>query len=246
MITAAIVDDEVHSCNVLNLIVQNFCKDVTVVGMAEDFDQAVELIQEQRPDLVFLDIGLPKGSGLDLSLYCPEQTNVVYVTAHTHFAVEAFQTGALYYISKPVKIPEVIVAVEKCRKAMELGEVMASHNQAPLPPEEHLILPEPDGFRLIPLDSILYVEGFRSYCKLHLQDAKPMVISMLVKEVEAQLPFPRFIRTHRSYIVPRAQITKVGKGLRGGNVELRMGANIPVAREYAENIRRHLLGRVWE
>lgn len=244
MIRAVIVDDEPNACNVLQLILENYCNDVEVVGMAETFDAAHEMIKDLCPDLVFLDIAMPTGSGLDLAkLSAVRRCRVVLVSGHLEHGVEAYQCNAVYYIAKPVAFKEVQKAVDICRESLLVEAVYRQHD----PQKTHtsgdgrFLVHEKDGTRLIPYEKIQYIKGFDGYSKVFLQGEKPITISKPIKEVEAMLPWPRFLRTHRSFITNSAFIAKVGRS-RHGNIELWDGTSTPLGKEYLEEIRRYLLG----
>lgn len=172
-------------------------------------------------DLVFLDIKMPRMSGMELARHVPEDTRVVFTTAYSDHAVEGFRVNALDYLLKPVSYDEFMESVARAQKALE------APTQTVVGPQFLTVKSE---YRLIrmPLDEIEYIEGLKDYVKIFFEgNGKPILSLMSMKSLEENLPANKFMRIHRSFIV---NIDKVRIIERTGIV---MGErSIPVSESY--------------
>lgn len=117
---AVIVDDEIRSREFLKSLVEEFCSDIKVAGLASSVDEAVILIKTQKPDLVFLDIELQTGTGFDvLQQFDEPNFHVVFTTAYDHYAIKAIKFSAVDYLLKPIDVEELEKAVDKAKEKVE-------------------------------------------------------------------------------------------------------------------------------
>ncbi|MFN8394012.1 MAG: LytTR family DNA-binding domain-containing protein [Bacteroidia bacterium] len=242
MIKVGIVDDERHARENIQMILKNHCPGTIVVWMAGTFMEAQQLIKEKPPGLLFLDIELPDGSGFDLMpCISPQRTRVVFVSAHEDRGAETYEHRALSYITKPIRIVSMQKAVELYKETIAMHEPIDQINSMkPSISDDFLVANESDGYRLVSLDHIVFVRANRNCSEVHLVNDTHQVFTLPIKEIEDRLPFPEFLRTHRSYIVNCRFISKVCKGKRG-DIELYDGKIIPMSEDYAEDIRLHVL-----
>lgn len=242
MITVGIVDDEFHARESIRTILENYCPTTKLVGMAGTLAEARQLLEEHQPQLLFLDIGLPDGSGFELMNYIsPLKTKVAFVSAQLDRGAETYELRALYYMTKPIRIVDIGRAVELCQETIALEELVARVNfDRPGRWDDVLIASETDWFRFVNLEEIVYLRANRNCCEAHLVNFTHVVITKPIKEIEGMLPHPDFLRTHRSYIVNRRYVSKVAKNKRG-DIEMENGQAIPMSEEYIDDIRTHLL-----
>jgi two-component system LytT family response regulator len=131
ILKALIVDDESTSRNVLRDYIRKYCPDVHVHGEADSVSSALPLIREHHPDIVFLDVEMPKGTGFDLLEQVGDISfETVFVTAFDHYAIQALNYSAAYYLLKPVSIDELISAVEKIKKNKEKNSTKMGKKQS--------------------------------------------------------------------------------------------------------------------
>jgi len=117
MINIVIVDDEIDAVKSIELIVNEYCSNAKVVGTANSAIEGKNVILEKKPDLVFLDIEMPRGSGFDLLEMLPERNfEVIFITAYNNFAIKAFKYSAIDYILKPIDIEEFTDSINKAEK----------------------------------------------------------------------------------------------------------------------------------
>jgi two-component system, LytTR family, response regulator len=233
MIRTIIVDDEKPSRDVLCNYLREYCSDVSIVATASSVTSALRAINKFPPDLVFLDIEMPDGTGFEL-LRKFELINfsVIFVTAYSEYAVKAFRFCAIDYLLKPVKIDELTDAVEKV-KLMKW--------QSPIPSKLTILLNNLDnGFSTIPTLVIPHSSGFDvlkipeiimcqadGYCTIFsLQNGKSLMSTKNLKHYELLLAEHNFLRTHNSYLINLNHILKYsnqGEIILSGNNKASLG-----------------------
>ena len=118
MIKAVIIDDESDAVEFIASIVEEYCKDVELLGTANSAKEGIELVRRKKPELVFLDVEMPHGTGFDLLDAFPEKDfDVIFITAYNHYAIQAIKFSAVDYILKPINIEELVAAVNKVKES---------------------------------------------------------------------------------------------------------------------------------
>ncbi len=209
MIKAIIVDDEAHACNFLNNLIQQNCKDINIVGTDNSLDEAVKLIHLEHPDIVFLDVEMPTGNGLTLFDKIKTPTfDVIFTTAHAHYAMQAFRVAALDYILKPIAIELLVEAIGRHIEKKEnhflrerIDILQQNYNNLTNHSRE-LAIKVNDAYRMINSDTIIYVKAEGSYIEIYLiNEEKPLVIIKTLNEFADMLPPEDFLRIHRSNLI---------------------------------------------
>jgi len=235
MIKAIIVDDENKSVQALTLMLNVYCPEVEVIGFAHSAIEGEKEIMSKKPDLVFLDVEMTGGSGFDLLESLPERNfNVIFVTAHDHYALKAIKVHAIDYILKPIDVEELKNAVTnfKLRKEgnkegpADIEKLLAHMKMQRI---KKIAIPTSDGSEFISIDEILYLTADRSYCKIFFTDNKTMMVSKSLNEIEEMLPSDTFFRIHKSHTVNLAFVKKHIK-TDGGIVELSDGTKLFISR----------------
>lgn len=225
MIRSLIVDDEEKSRETLKKMVQNFCQDVEVVGEAASVAEAVDIIDEENPDVVFLDVEMPGGNGFTLlEKYDKPPFQVIFTTAHDLYAINAIKFAALDYLLKPVNIKELQEAVSKVEKSEEDDEIRIEQYEAlksNLSQTDKkftkIALPTSEGIDFFEADDIIRAEADRAYSNFFIKGGKKIMISKPLKEYEALLEECNFFRIHKSHMVNLNHLKKYVKG-KGGYV----------------------------
>lgn len=237
MYKAIIVDDENRSVETLKSIIQQFCSnEVEVVGTANSVEEAFTLIYLVMPDIVFLDVEMPHGSGFDLLERIPKPDfEVIFTTGFDRYAVTAIKFSALDYLLKPINIEEVKEAISKAKKRIE-----GKHTQSNL---EHLInnirhprdknnkipISVVNGFQFVPVNTIVFCQADDDYTYIYLIDGQKLTVSKNIKEFEDILANYNFFRIHHSYLINRDYIKRYIKG-EGGTILTEQGNELPVSR----------------
>jgi len=228
MIQAIALDDEPPALKVL----ENFCNQIEFVQLQRTFtrpSEAMKYIRKFPVDLIFLDIQMPSLSGIDFCKDLPQSTMVVFVTAHSEFAVEGFNLSALDYLLKPYTFDRFKQAMEK---ASEYYRFITEKNSS----DVTYIFIRAD-YQLIKVNTsdILFVEGYDDYVKIVLKGDKTVVARMTMKAIQERLPSREFVRVHRSYIIPVNKIESIKN-----KVILIENKEIPIGNSYEANLQ-HLL-----
>ncbi|MFV0540824.1 MAG: LytR/AlgR family response regulator transcription factor [Aestuariibaculum sp.] len=230
-LNAIIVEDEETSRNILKNYLQKYCPNISVLGEAQNIDEALILIRNNSLDLVFLDVEMPYGNAFDLLEKVGDiNFETIFVTAYNHYAIDALNAHASYYLMKPISIDELITAVDY------VVEVKAKENTLQnqiLKPKTtvtagKITIPQLDGFEVLNTADILYCKADDNYTEIHLNNSKKKIVSKTLKYFEDILTESHFVRTHKSYLVNINEITKYIKG-KGGSVVLSNGQEIMVS-----------------
>jgi len=235
MIKALIVDDEPKSVKILSTLLQEYCPGVILAGTAHKADQAIALIRQVQPNLVFLDIEMPSGNGFDmLDRLRPVNFEVIFVTAFNEYPLKAFRYNALDYLLKPLNIEELQAAVHKAAGNIKLKsfntqlEVFLQSLKKTPPPLQKIALPEKNGIILVSITDIIRCEASRGYTTFIIKNKEKLLSSKNIKEYEEILPEDTFFRLHNSHLVNLNYIRMYHRG-RGGQVEMEDGTLVEVA-----------------
>lgn len=231
---AVIAEDEPRSIEILKKILEKNCEDVEVVGTADTVKKAVEVIKKTKPDVLFLDIEMPPHSGFDVLENFPVVNfDVIFITAHEEYALQAIKFAALDYLLKPINVADVQAALKKVDrnkngKENELAAILKDYLKDKDKSFSKIVIPSNDGYNVIDLDEIIYCEACDSYTKIHTQDSKVYLISKPLKEYDTLLSDKGFYRVHKSFLVNVNHIRKIIKGI-GAAVIMSDKMNIPIS-----------------
>lgn len=237
MYKAIIVDDENRSVETLKIILQQFCSnEIEIVGTANSIQEAYTLIHAVSPDIVFLDVEMPHGSGFDLLERIPKPDfEVIFTTGFDRYAVTAIKFSALDYLLKPINIEEVKEAVSKAKKRIEGKhtrnnlEHLINNLRHPRDKTNKIPISVVNGFQFVPVNTIVYCEADDDYTYIHLTDGQKLTVSKNIKEFEDILANYDFFRIHHSFLINRDYIKKYVKG-EGGTILTEHGNELPVSR----------------
>jgi two-component system, LytTR family, response regulator len=232
-----IVDDEPDGIITLKKMLELHCPQVEVVATCSNAMIARQKIEELQPDLVFLDIQMPGKSGLDMLAEMREiNFEIIFVTAHNDYTIQAFRYSAVDYLLKPVDEDLLIEAVNKANKKIQSNQVNSNfdvflNNMQSLQTQKEmkLCIPSVKGFQVIELKDIIYCEAEGSYTIFHLQKGTQVVASRTLMEYEETLKATSFLRVHKSFLINLHHIKEYIRG-EGGSVVLSNGAEIEVSR----------------
>lgn len=203
MIKACIVDDEKKGRDTLVKLLQEYCKEVEVVGQADSVESAYQFISSHQPELVFLDVEMPRGSGFEL-LKRFEHVNfkTIFVTAHNHYAIKAIKFSAVDYILKPVDVDELVSAVSRVRVSPPLQQSNYTGLLDNLESNRtgKLAVPVKDGVAFINTNEIIRMQADGSYTHIYTIKEK-YTASKNIKEYEDLLQDMNFFRAHHSHLI---------------------------------------------
>ena len=238
---AILVDDEPDGIRTLKKLLELNCPEVEIVGTCSNAMTAKLMLEEMQPDLVFLDVRMPGKSGLEMLTELPEQNfEVIFVTAHNEYMLQALQFSAVDYLMKPVDEDRLVEAVERVKKRM-MQSTPAGNTEALLhninkignPMEMRLCLPTLKGFTIVKLEEIVYCEAQRSYTVFRLTNNKTIMISKPLFDYDKLLNDTIFLRVHKSFLINLLHIKEYMRG-DGGTVVMSNGMEIEVSRRKKE------------
>lgn len=236
MIRCVIVDDENNCIEMLEWLLKTYCPQVTIDAMCSSAEQGLEAINRHKPDVVFLDIEMPRMNGFDmLEQFDKLNFDVVFTTAYDKFAIKAFRYSALNYLLKPIDpddLKETIRRLEEkqsipTREQIDLllqNVKNVSKNTIP-----RIALTTNDGMIFVSTQDIVYCEAESNYTNIVLAGGKKIMVSKVLKDIDEALAGPDFFRVHNSFLINLNHIKKFVRG-EGGYVVMDDNATISISR----------------
>lgn len=191
-----IVDDEPLSRDVLETYISDH-PDLNLIASCKDAFEAMAALEKVRVDLMFLDINMPKISGINFYKSLNQRPNVIFTTAYSEFAVEGFELNAIDYLLKPFSFERFVQAVNKFK---EKSKTVSQ--------EGHILMKADKKMYKVDYTEILYFEALGDYVKAHLED-KVLIVTSTLKKLLAELPSDQFFRSHKSFIISKKKIAYV-------------------------------------
>lgn len=238
---AILVDDEPDGIRTLRKMLELNCPEVVIEATCSSAVCAREKLDEIRPDVLFLDVRMPGKSGLDMLAELPEADfEVIFVTAHNEYLLQALQFSAVDYLMKPVDEDRLIEAVERLKKRLkeeknsdQASTLLHNINKTGFPLEMRLCLPTQKGFTIVKLEEIIYCEAQRSYTIFRLVNNKSIMISKPLFDYDRLLADTSFLRVHKSFLINLLHVKEYMRG-EGGTVVMSNGMEIEVSRRKKE------------
>ncbi len=241
MYKVALIDDEKKIQNSLKHIIEEFSEDIVVSGIAYDVKTGIELINKVQPDIVFLDIEMPDGTGFDLLEQLHNiNFSLIFCTGHDGFAIKAFKYNAIDYVLKPFEIESVVLAVEKAKENFKLKQKnitidnLLSYYKNAGKKEGKIILKTISDIFIVEINDIYNCESDKGYTTFKFEDDKKIIVSKSLKEYEEILKNHNFIKTHQSHLVNMDYVERFRKK-DGGYVVLKNGREIPISTRKKES-----------
>ena len=209
MMNCIAVDDEPLA---LKLLQDNISKVpfLKLAAACNDAFEAMNALQENKIDLVFIDIQMPGLTGLQFIGSLENKPLVIFITAYKQYALESYDLSVVDYLVKPVPLDRFIKACNRAKELFELKAVKQQHNVQPL--SEYFFLNVDYSQVKVMFEDIVYIEGLGDYVKINLKSTKkPLIVRTSLKAIEPELSPNKFIRIHKSYLVAISEITAVRK-----------------------------------
>lgn len=242
MLKAVIIEDEKHSRETLAGLLRLYCKDVEVIADADGVRSGINIIKKLNPDVIFLDIQMPDGSGFKLlESFDDINFDIIFTTAYDQFAIKAIKFSALDYLLKPIYPEDLIKAVNKATEKREKQntkpsvEVLLEHIKTPKTETPKIVLSTSGEIHIIKIADIIRCESDDYYTFYYFKDRKRLLVSKTLKENEELLSDYDFIRPHKSHLINVHYIKSFIKD-DGGSILLTDGSKVPVSRRKRENI----------
>lgn len=235
-----IVDDELSPREQSKRLLAEFFPEITVCAEAENVNSAYEAILIHQPDVVLLDVDMPDGTAFDLLKRLPQiNFNIIFITAHEKYALQAIKFSALDYLLKPYTSGDFVESIRKAQRK-EVAEDSSLKFNALLQNFQHqqpskIVLRTSDSIHVVQLNEIIRLQADGAYTTFYVLNRKPIVVSKNLKEYDNLLENSGFIRTHQSHLVNSRYIVCFHK-TDGGSLGLTDKTQVPVASRYKEKV----------
>jgi two-component system, LytTR family, response regulator len=240
ILRSVIIDDEENSSAALKGKLQGYVPEVRIEAICNNGIDGIKAIESLRPDIVFLDIEMPKMNGFSmLQEITYRDFELIFVTAYDHYAIKAIRFSALDYLVKPVEIEELKQAIERVmqirlqQSSNQRLELLLENLGGKLQHPQRIAIPTSSGLELLKLERIVYLEASINYTHFFLQDGRKYTVSRTLKDFEELLPASIFIRIHNSYIINKNFAERYIRG-EGGQVLLSNGIVLDISKRKKE------------
>lgn len=246
MVKAIIVDDEPYCSESLDALLQRYCPEVSVAGIFNNGLDALNAIRQQPPDLVFLDVEMPKMNGFEMLEKLPSVNfDLIFTTSYDKYALKAIRFSAIDYLLKPIDREELQKAVQKTvqrsqKPIAQQLEILMQKMNAPTTQYNKIAMPTMEGLQMVPVDSIVSCESDSNYTIVLMKNKQKLIVSRTLKDIEEMLEEHSFVRVHHSHLVNLNEIEKYVKG-EGGYLVMSDGNTVDVSRSKKEVLLKKLL-----
>jgi DNA-binding LytR/AlgR family response regulator len=228
-----IIDDEPIARSVIKKHLENI-PNTNVIAECRNAMEAISVLQKDKVDLMFLDIQMPKLTGLDFLKTLKNPPKVIIVTAYRDFAIEGYELDVIDYLLKPVSFERFLKAMNKYFENNDSRPILLSDDRQSLSPDVFIYVKENKKVQKIYLKDILYIESLKEYIRIHTNSNK-IVTKVQIGYIEKQLPQDHFLRIHKSFIVGLMHVTAfTSHSIEIGDIEL------PLSRSYKESVLKSL------
>ena len=239
-----IIEDEIASYAILLDLLQHNYPEIELIGSADTVETALKLINEEKPELVFLDVHLHGDTCFDLLDQLKNRSfEIIFTTSYEEYALKAFRLAAVDYLLKPFGLQELKQAIDKLNKSKKVQQNSIDHinvllsNIHKINESPRIALPTLNGFTLVKIDDIVRCESDNTYTTFHFKDDKPILVSKTLKACEKMLREFSFFRVHNSSMVNFRYIKEYVRG-EGGVVVMEDGVEVGVSRRKKEEFLR--------
>ncbi len=239
MITATIVDDEPYSCEALTTLLERYCPDVKVLDICYSGTAALRSINEQKPQILFLDIEMPHMNGFELLEKLHQiDYHLIFTTSYDQYAIKAIRFSALDYLLKPIDSEELQKAVQKAVNSIshplpQQVDILLQKLNHPTIGVNKIAIPTMEGLQMVLVESIISCASDSNYTILFLKNKQKIIASRTLKEIEEMLEDYSFARVHHSYLVNLNEVEKYMKG-EGGYLLMSDRTTVDVSRSRKE------------
>jgi DNA-binding LytR/AlgR family response regulator len=213
-ISCIVVEDEPASQDIMKTYIADYPV-LELKTICNNAIEASEAVQKHRPDVLFLDINMPKMSGLEFYSSLTNPPYVIFTTAYPEFAIEGFEVDAVDYLVKPFSFTRFVKAVNKLQEKINIRVI----------PQDSIMLQADKKIHRVPIAEILFLEAMGDYVKVHFND-RSIIVHQTLQKLQMQLPL-QFVRVHKSYVVSLSRIDYVE-----GNVIFIQGKQVAIGQTY--------------
>jgi two-component system LytT family response regulator len=235
MIKAILIDDEEHCRESLSIQLERYCPQVNLLARCASAAEGLKAVEKHSPDVVFLDVEMPRMNGFELlQQFLQIPFEVIFTTGYDAYAIKAIRFSALDYLLKPIDKDELIKAIDKvnAKPATTINQqfdiLLEKLGDKPVKLQK-IALPSMEGFELVQLEAILRCESDSNYTNVYLKNGRHILVSRTLKEIEELLDGHSFLRVHHSHLVNLNEIERYVRG-EGGYLIMSDNASVNVSR----------------
>lgn len=233
------MEDESAAREALKSYLTKYCPQIELIGEAQNIREAVPMVHELLPQLLFLDVEMPFGNAFDVLEACKDLSfETIFVTAFSEYSLRALNMSAAYYLLKPISIEELITAVNKVHQGVlqkerfNRNQIIIDNFQAKAPERYQLILPTLEGFEVVKLSEIIRLKANGNFTDVHLTDGRKKMVCRFLKYFADLLPHP-FLRVHKTHMINTDFVKAYHKG-GGGYITMFDNAEVELSPNYKE------------
>ncbi len=228
-----IIDDEQRTRELIAKMIESFDLGIETYPIGESVESGLKAIEKVNPEIVFLDIQMPDGTGFDLLKQIKDKKfEVIFITAHEEFAIKAIKFSALDYILKPIDPEElraaVVRAMENIGHQKEESQFEALQSNMQPAQKRRLVLKTQESVHVVDLENIVRCEADRNYTSFYLFDGKRILVSKTLKDYETLLSAHNFLRVQQSHLINLDFVDRFDKK-NGGSVVMKDGSEVPIS-----------------
>lgn len=244
-IKTVIVEDELAAREALKSYITKYCPVIEIIAEATNCNEAIKVINETNPELVFLDVEMPFGNAFDVLEGCRDMTfETIFVTAFSEYSIKALNLSAAYYLLKPLSIEELILSVTKVqqqllqKESINRNQIILENNKSKKTETQQIILPTLEGFEVAKIGDIIRLKGNGNFTDIYFADGTKKMVCRFLKHFDELLDKP-FLRVHKSHII---NINSVKSFNKGGYATLTDGSEIEISATYKSVFLEHFKG----
>jgi len=239
---AAIIDNEEPVRNALVQMIKTYCPAILEIREGVGVVDGITLIHEYHPEIVFLDMEMDDGTGVDLLKRLGEyKFQLIFITAHEKYALDAIKMSAIDFLLKPIVIEDLVACVKKAsnnilnQNLQQQIQVLKDSLASLKSNDEKIVLKDSESIHFVRLNDIVYCEADGPYTTFFLINKEKIIISRTLKEFDDLLDMKGFLRTHKTYLVNISKIVKFNK-MDGGALIMENGMEVPVSQRKKEEV----------
>lgn len=236
MVRCILIDDEANALEMMEWLMKTYCPQAEIIAMCNTAEQGIEAIRTYKPDVVFLDIEMPRMNGFDMLEQVKDLSfEIVFCTAYDQFAIKAFKYAALNYLLKPVEPDELRITMQRIetKRMVPVNEQLALILDQLYRPEKstpsRIALTTSEGLVFVSIQDIIYCKAESNYTSVILTDGRRIKVSKVLKEINETLSGPEFYRVHSSFLIAISHVKRYVRG-ESGYIVMDNDDNITISR----------------
>jgi two-component system, LytTR family, response regulator len=232
-IRTIIIEDEHKSMLTLETLLERYCPEISLIGTGNCVEAGIKVIEELKPELVFLDIAMPDGDAFDLLNRLDKvDFEIIFITAYNDFALKAFEFSALHYLLKPINYRELEDAVQRFMKIRPVSNIQPRLDilhRSMKNNFDKISLPSNDGLRIVEIQDIVRLEAAGNYATVFMSSGESIIVTKTLNQFEEILAGLTFVRIHNTHLINLQHVKRYQRG-QGGTVTMQSGIVLTVAR----------------